>query len=245
MRLSPALAEHGLGLVEQHGGVEGLDQEVVRPSPASRLKVGRGVVGGHDEHRDRGQAGIGTDLCADGIAVDAGIRTSSTTRSGRTATALANAPAPSRAVTTSKPSRRKLISMKQRMSASSSATSTVAANAHPFLRRSDGSVRDNHPGLHPQPTDTNRLDGSRILSSGPAVDEDGGETAGHCSTNYGASSPGRAPSAGGPRARASLCGITRNGDQGWLRCRRGRRGPKAQPTAPPLPSPRGHASERT
>jgi hypothetical protein len=72
VRLSSAPAEHGLGLVEQHGGVEGLDQEVVRPSPASRLTVGRGVVGAHDEHRDRGQAGIGTDPRADGVAVDAG-----------------------------------------------------------------------------------------------------------------------------------------------------------------------------
>jgi hypothetical protein len=39
---------------------------------ASRLDVHRGIVGGHDDHRDSGQAGIGTDPRADGVAVDAG-----------------------------------------------------------------------------------------------------------------------------------------------------------------------------
>src|SRR6266508_4708239 len=67
-----------------------------------------------------------------------GIWTSSSTRSGRTATAFASASRPSRAVTTSKPSSRRLISTKRRMSASSSATSTVAANPYPSLRGPPG-----------------------------------------------------------------------------------------------------------
>src|SRR5215211_1105525 len=62
-----------------------------------------------------------------------GIRTSNSTKSGRTAAAFASASGPSRAVTTSKPSSRRLTSTKRRMSASSSATSTVAANTHPSL----------------------------------------------------------------------------------------------------------------
>jgi hypothetical protein len=52
--------------------MEGLDQDVVRPSSASRLDGRRAVVGSHHEHRDRGQAGLGTELGADGIAVNAG-----------------------------------------------------------------------------------------------------------------------------------------------------------------------------
>src|SRR5829696_619195 len=68
-----------------------------------------------------------------------GIWTSSSAKSGRTAMAFASASGPSRAVTTSKPSSRRLISTKRRMSASSSATSTVAANPHPSLRSWVGS----------------------------------------------------------------------------------------------------------
>src|SRR6266545_8196325 len=78
-----------------------------------------------------------------------GIWTSSSTRSGRTATAFASASGPSRAVTTSKPSNRRLISTKRRMSASSSATSTVAGNTHPSLAVCSTSTGKLHERIYP------------------------------------------------------------------------------------------------
>src|SRR5215216_1294414 len=61
-----------LAMSRSAAGWKGLTKKSSAPTRRAAWEVRRAVVGGHDDHPDRGQAGIRADPGADGVAVDAG-----------------------------------------------------------------------------------------------------------------------------------------------------------------------------
>jgi hypothetical protein len=146
--------------------VEGLDQEVVRPSPASRLHVRRGIVGGHDDHPDSGQAGIGTDPRADGVAVDAGHLDVKHHQVGLDVGGL-------RERVGAVPGGDDLEAFQPQVDLHEAEDVGVVvghehgSSQHPSLSwRSGGSLRANHPGAVPETSRYQPPGGPRILSQG-------------------------------------------------------------------------------
>jgi hypothetical protein len=68
----PLWLSMALALSSSMAGWKGLTKKSSAPARRAASRSTGGVVGRHDEYRDGGQAGIGTDPGADGVAVDAG-----------------------------------------------------------------------------------------------------------------------------------------------------------------------------